>query len=134
MGILNRNQRGMNNYVVSNERIIRASSQWMRERSLGHLCWPPYQYPTGTGPGSQWECYCGGRWEAWGIQRRGDYPINPNRSDAFVGPARWVWAGGVKGIACALPLEVEAGLYDWRVLGDVVVPLLEKIYQETIND
>lgn len=108
-------------------------SGWAAPVYVGHLCWPPRQYPTGYGPDSVWRCGCGVEWRAEGMRQipGSTYPLRPGREDAFAGPWRWLYQRGIKNgpWICSLSFTEEMGMYDWRTSDMVVLPLLQDIAQ-----
>jgi hypothetical protein len=94
-----------------------------------HFCFPPRVYPTGFGPSSTWNCSCGQTWVSEGLRVHPDYgyPVAASRNDTAVGPVRWKPIG--QGSTLAQPGEIALQaecLYDFRALGDVLLPLLRE--------
>ena len=88
--------------------------------ALGHLCFPPDQYPSGVGPGSCWTCRCGAVWVASGLAWD-EYPTDPTRTAQPLKPERWHYVEG--GQLNAMEYKKQEDLYDWRPLGPYFVKL-----------
>jgi len=103
-----------------------ATQGWTSAEAMPHLCFPPDQYPQGSGPGSQWTCRCDAVWVADGIAWD-DYPVTPKRLE-LLKPERWHYVGG--GQLVAEDYRAQEGLYDWRPLG----PYYAKLYRAMIDN
>lgn len=96
---------------------------WHSAVAMPHLCFPPDQYPQGSGPGSRWVCRCDAVWEAHGVAWV-EYPVTPKRLE-LLQPERWFYiSGGQRGPE---EYKAQAGLYDWRPLGPYYVKLYRAI-------
>lgn len=95
--------------------------------ALAHLCFPPDQYPSGVGPGSQWLCRCRAVWRAEGIAWDA-YPTDPSRTAQPLKPEQWFYVEG--GQLPAEDYRAQENLYDWRPLG----PYYVRLYRAMIDN
>jgi hypothetical protein len=100
---------------------------WVRAVAMGHLCFPPEQYPQECGPGSLWNCRCDAVWRAEGVMWE-EYPTDPSRTAQPLGPERWFYQEG--GQLDEEDYRAQEGLYDWRPLG----PYYVKLYRAMIDN
>lgn len=94
-----------------------------------HYCFPPRVYPTGYGPGSTWSCGCGQGWVSEGLRVHPEYgyPAAAARNDTALGPVLWKPIGHGSTLASPAEIKMQAEcLYDFRALGDVLMPFLRE--------
>lgn len=86
---------------------------------LPHLCFPPRTYPTGVGPGTNWQCQsldCLAVWDSHGaqmLQNEEDWPTGTPRR-AIIGPEFW----RIEGWPVTLQLQ-EYKILDGTIMKEV---------------